>query len=112
MTEDQIKTAALAKLADAGLWLDQAASWQDIRAAIERTTGGRWDQRYGVRDFVRVYVSPPVPGREPPVFRRIKPENVKPHWRAADIDAGQPPMRGMRGVGNGVERVHGYARGR
>ena len=52
-----------------------------------------------------------VPSREPFSFRPLKPS---PHPRQADIDAAQPPVAtvSMGGIGNGIERVFGYGRGR
>lgn len=35
-----------------------------------------------------------------------------PHLREDDINKAQPPVKTMKGIGNGAERVNGYGRGR
>ncbi|ROT45021.1 hypothetical protein [Pusillimonas sp. NJUB218] len=42
---------------------------------------------------------------------RPKELKVKPHPRGQDINQAQPPVKTMKGIGNGQERKHGFGRG-
>lgn len=42
---------------------------------------------------------------------RRRETKLKPHPRQKDIDAAQPPMQTLKGIGNGKERQHGFGRG-
>lgn len=35
----------------------------------------------------------------------------RPHHRQRDIDSAQPPVKTLKGIGNGAERQHGHGRG-
>ena len=42
---------------------------------------------------------------------RPKEFKAKPHPREQDINQAQPPVKTMKGIGNGQERKHGFGRG-
>lgn len=104
MTDYQLKTAAIQKLFDTtGKKLLTATRMQDICIAIGRPPRAGLSPRRILQDYLcipqpepKVYVNP-VYRRE---FREMVPERIKPHPRAADIDAGQPAMMTMQGIGN------------
>lgn len=112
MTSAEIKKAGIEALRAAGVDIASSANAMDIYAEMRKV--GLCDRAVS-NEYVRAI------GRavgafkdEPdlPAFaghrRAYRPA---PHPRLADIQRAQPPMMGMRGIGNGSETT-GYGRGK
>lgn len=104
MTNNEIKAAAIDKLATAGIWANRHSSMATIAHHIETLTGVKqgWNQR--LPQYLLAYADPPrkeIVARFVPPFRPLTGTR---HPRADDIERSQPPFMTPRGaIGNGSE---------
>lgn len=112
MTSAEIKQAGIAALRAAGIEVDDntkvsaLATLMRRHGMIQRLTGSAtMDVGRAVGAYEGKEVKQVVPLSSRPVYRPA------PHPRLADIQRAQPPMIGMRGIGNGNE-TSGYGRGK
>ena len=106
MNTAELKTAVAAKLADSGIGANKQAGIKGLCNTVIEHTGvalGPGEKPYA---YLMRYLGTKQresTGYRPP-FRRIEPEDVKPHNRLAGINRGQPPFMTPRGMaGNGDE---------
>ncbi len=111
-----IKMAAIRKLKrDRGICVSPETTVKEVCRILGETPDDRRSERKILTDYIRVVESAPlkhecVSRAYRPVFREMKPENVKAHPRRADIDRDQPPMWTPGGIGNGSESSPAWRR--
>lgn len=104
-----IKMAAIRKLKrDRSICVSPETTVKEVCRILGETPDDRRSERKILTDYIRVVESAPLKCERGnrayrPVFREMKPENVKAHPRRADIDRDQPPMWTPGGIGNGIE---------
>ena len=108
MTFRSIRSAVLAKMRADGIEIDENWNMPKMRIAVEKATRHIQHTGESQAEYLTRYLRGFKGGEkvEPYLrtWRPISPEDVKPHWRSKDIDAGQPPFMTPKGaVGNGDE---------
>ncbi len=108
MTFKSIRSAVLAKMRADGIEIDADWNMSKMRIAVENATRHYQHTYESQSEYLARYLRGFNGGTKVEPYQRtwrpISPEDVKPHWRADDIDAGQPPFMTPKGaVGNGSE---------
>lgn len=107
MIDTQTIAAAIEKLRDAGIDIVDVTTLESLSRLVEQATGRKRSPRVPASEFIYMYVAPKVPPRQIPPFRPLV---TTPHFRAAEIDAAQPPVMTPCMVGNGAENSKVWTR--
>ncbi|MFT0547478.1 hypothetical protein ACMHYO_14245 [Allopusillimonas ginsengisoli] len=111
MTDKQMKAAAIRQLRRQGKILPYEATMIIIATAILGKQPSNAPSLV-VRNWLALNPEAPTDTPTAPIEPKARPEMMHvPHPRLAEINAGQPPMMTAKGIGNGIEGLHGYGRG-
>lgn len=97
---EQMRQAAIEKLADKGVWLARSATFDAICQQIAKLTGNEKRPRQKKTDYIGCWMDKGkavVAAPYRPEFRPMRPFK---HPRADDIQRAQPPMLTPTGTGN------------
>lgn len=101
MTNDQLKTRAVEKLADSGVWVNRRLAMRVICQKVAEHTDFKQAAHESMFSFLSRFAGVKPMGMYAPPFR---PLSTLRHPRADDIDRSQPPFMTPRGaIGNGDE---------